>query len=179
MSGRTAAGRSDSKEVSAPATVPASTVSYSYPRSASLSVHRIIGSSSTIRIFSFSMASLTFCDSTFAEQLPCRKRQAEPLSQKRAANGCFPSRDRDFSAVTAKYSIQLFWFDFDGDWFTFGGLCEHEFEDAVFQGSRCFVRLDFGGQPQFAAELVRAEFGEQSLLLLLLRRRLRLAANDQ
>jgi hypothetical protein len=32
----------------------------------------------------------------------------EPLSKKRAANGRFPSRDWDFSAITAKYSIQLF-----------------------------------------------------------------------
>jgi len=44
--------------------------------------------------------------------------------------------------MTGKYSIQLFWFDIDGDWFTFGGLCEHEFEDAVLQHSRRFVRLD-------------------------------------
>jgi hypothetical protein len=48
--------------------------------------------------------------------LLCHKRHGEPLSQKRAANGYFPSRDRDFSAVAAKYSIQLFWFDFDGAW---------------------------------------------------------------
>src|SRR5215475_9215660 len=97
----------------------------------------------------------------------------------RAAKGCFPSRDWDSSAVTAKYSIQLLWFDFDGDWFTFGGLCEHEFEDAILQDSRRFIRLDFGGQPQLAAEPVRAELGEQSLLLLLSSRLLRLAANDQ
>jgi hypothetical protein len=100
---------------------------------------------------------LQFRDSTFAEQLLCHKRQAGPLSQKRAANGRFPSRDWDFSAITAKYSIQLFWFDLDGDWFTFGGLCEHEFEDAVLQNSRRFVRLDFCRQPQLATELVRAE----------------------
>ncbi len=48
---------SASKEARAPATVPASTVSYSHPCSASLSVHRIIGSSSTIRIFSFAIKS--------------------------------------------------------------------------------------------------------------------------
>src|SRR5215813_5651763 len=122
---------------------------------------------------------LSFRDSTFAEQLLCHKRHVDPPAQKRAANRRFPSCDWDFSAVAAKYSIQLFRFNFDGDWFTFGGLCEREFEDAVLQDSRRFGRLDFGWQPQFAAELVRAELGEQSLLLLFLRRLLRLAADNQ
>ena len=57
MSSSTAAGRSASNEARALATVPASTVSYSHPRSASLSVQRIIGSSSTIKIFSFAIKS--------------------------------------------------------------------------------------------------------------------------
>jgi hypothetical protein len=89
MSSSTAAGRSASKEASALATVPASTESYSHPRSASLSVHRIIGSSSTIKIFSFAITSPTFCNSTIAEQLPCHKRHVGPPSQKRAEMGIF------------------------------------------------------------------------------------------
>src|SRR5215468_9442995 len=119
MSSKTAAGRSASKEARAPATVPASTVSYSHPRSASLSVQRIIDSSSTTKIFSFAIASLTFCDSTFAEQLLCQKPHVDPPSQKRAANGHFRPREWDFSAIAAESSIsktraaalQLFGFD--------------------------------------------------------------------
>jgi hypothetical protein len=86
--------------------------------------------------------------------LLCHKRQVEPLSQKRAANGRFPPRDWDFSAVAAKYSIQLFWFDFDGDWFFFGGLCEHEFEDAVLQNSRTAFERGQGAMREVSAERV-------------------------
>src|SRR5262245_45917001 len=87
MSSRTTVGRSDSNEASAPATVPASTVSYFHPRNASLSVQRIIGSSSTIRIFSFTIVSPTFCDSAFAEQLLCHKRECMSESEKRCEVG--------------------------------------------------------------------------------------------
>jgi hypothetical protein len=72
-----------------------------------------------------------FCDSTITEQLPCHKRPVNPPLQKCAANGRFHSRDRDFSAIAVKYSIQLLGFGFDGDGFTFGVFCEHEFQDAV------------------------------------------------
>ena len=60
-----------------------------------------------------------------------------------------------------------------------GDFCKPEFEDAILQDGSRFGRINFGGQPQLAAELVRADLGEQGLLLLIFRRFLRLAADDQ
>jgi hypothetical protein len=50
-------------------------------------------------------------------------------------------------------NIPLFRLDFDIDSLGLGNFCKHEFEDAIFQDSRRFGRIDFGGQPQLAAEL--------------------------
>jgi hypothetical protein len=81
----------------------------------------------------------------------------DPPSQKRAEMGILTHAIGIFPQSLG--NIPLFRFDFDVDGFTLGDFCEHEFEDSVLQDSRRFGRINFGRQPQLAAELVRAELG--------------------
>jgi hypothetical protein len=123
------------------------------------------------------MASPKFCDSTFTEQLLCHKRYVGTPPQESIEMGVLAHAIGFFPQSMG--NNPLFRLDFDIDNLGLGDSCEPEFEDAVFQDSRRFGRIDFGGQPQLTAELVRAELGEHGLLLLLIRRLLRLAADDQ